>query len=205
MQCKQENYQYFNVNLTFAFYLKQDTFSIEHTIHNANAAKHPNGHWDLGDENTIEFSSANLVFTHTDKLNLHLQTQLGKEWHILTNDNFNLLQTSSGGENWQSPVHVDKNGQLPFDLKGAVFYQDNQTNQSIMRSTPCLLINESVVLTVERFWQNFPKAIAKQDEKVICALFPAQPKQLHELQAGESKTHKLWLTGYITNRMLHLP
>lgn len=195
LQCEPEKYQYFNVNLTFSFYIKQDTFSIEHTIHNTNAAKHPNGHWDLGDENTIEFSSANLVVTHTDKLNLHLQTQVGKDWQPLTNDDFKLLQSSSGGDNWQSPVHVDKNGQLPFDLKGAVFYQDNQTKKSIMRSTPSLLLNESLVLTVERFWQNFPKAIAKQDEKVIFALFPAQSKRLHELQAGESKTHKLWLAA----------
>jgi hypothetical protein len=46
-----------------------------------------------------------------------------------------------------------------------------------------------VAVTVRHFWQNFPKALEADAERLVVHLFPAQAGDLHELQGGEQKTH----------------
>jgi len=62
-----------------------------------------------------------------------------------------------------------------------------------MRISPsCSVKNkkDTISVYVEKFWQNFPKAISKQDESLTVALFP---EGNYELQGGEKKSHSIWI------------
>jgi hypothetical protein len=179
--------------LIFTFHNQDNTLSIQHTLHNAKAATHPNGHWDLGDKQSFIFGSAKIVFTGDCVRNVQLQTQTNSPWNELTESNFTLLQCSSGGENWQSPVHINQGGELPFTHKGAVLSSNSFEDETILRVTPSVIINKTWALTFEKFWQNFPKALTREANSLSWHVFPSMENQLHELQGGESKTHKMWL------------
>ncbi|MEP7702687.1 hypothetical protein [Paraglaciecola sp. 25GB23A] len=180
--------------LYFTFYNQQNTVSIEHTLHNSKAATHTNGHWDLGDKGSILFDSANICLEFNSIKVLQLQSQVKGQWHETIQNQFTLFQASSGGKNWLSPVHVNSSGQIPFSKKGALLDFHNQVEIEILRATPTVYINDIVLFTFEKFWQNFPKALVQKGNSFICSLFPTIENSPHELQGGESKTHKMWLS-----------
>src|SRR6185295_6153430 len=47
----------------------------------------------------------------------------------------------------------------------------------------------SVIVAVEHFWQNFPKAIEADGRRLTLRLWPKQFADAHEIQGGEQKTH----------------
>jgi hypothetical protein len=47
--------------------------------------------------------------------------------------------------------------------------------------------------TIEKFWENFPKALEGEAEGLRLSLFPRQFGDTFELQGGEQKTHRVWL------------
>ncbi len=176
--------------------------SCEFEIHNPNAALHPGGLWDLGDRGSLFFQELSLV--------LYL-SQLPKsaEW---TTEPFSkvrrssksdilLYQDSSGGENWNSPNHIDYEGKSTVTLRGfriTTFGQnsDDAQEEASKRTTPYLRANlESswVAGTVRDFWQNFPKALGVDGDKLRIGIFPSECSKPFELQGGEKKRHFLLL------------
>ncbi|NTS78271.1 hypothetical protein HR060_15575 [Catenovulum sp. SM1970] len=195
--------------LSLQFFAHCEQLKFQFTIHNEKAAKHHGGLWDLGDEASILFESLQFelntqTIVHSDLTNLHQPDQVfalaaadkSRDRHCLT-------QFSSGGENWQSPVHIDAKGNLPFEKKGFELYQcqlSANSNQETLISgerfdplLACQLATEKFAFYPEKFWQNFPKAIHISDDQLVYALFPNQGDHLYELQGGEKKTHKFWL------------
>ena len=191
-----------NSTLIFTLYNAQNVLSIEHNLHNPKAAKHPNGHWDLGDENSIQFRSLGLVFELLTINSIALKKHQNDEWHEVTDGAFNLHQFSSGGEAWQSLVHVDQNNIVTLNQQGARLSSSNQPITSVTRAQPNVRVNAELNLTMEQFWQNFPKKLSVGDNKIEFEYFPAS-EQLHELQAGESKTHTLWLAHNVEQEALN--
>jgi len=64
------------------------------------------------------------------------------------------------------------------------------------RATPILSVGDHetcVTATVAKFWQNFPKALEVDHNKLSIRLFPQQYRDVYELQGGEQKTHTIWL------------
>ena len=181
-----------NSTLFFTIYNKPSLLNIEHRLHNPKSAIHPNGHWDLGDESSIQFRSAAMVFELPVITSLELKTHENDQWHESPSRPFTLQQFSSGGESWQSPVHVDKNNIVSLKQQGAELTSSDGSITSLDRALPSIMINAELSLTMEQFWQNFPKSLTVKDNKIILGLFPAT-EQLHELQGGESKTHNIWL------------
>ena len=51
----------------------------------------------------------------------------------------------------------------------------------------------SVLVAVEHFWQNFPKAIEADGQRLTLRLWPRQFADAHEIQGGEQKTHAFTL------------
>jgi hypothetical protein len=51
-----------------------------------------------------------------------------------------------------------------------------------------------VALAVPEFWQNFPKAVEASGSGLSFRVFPHQFDDLYELQAGEQKTHRFWIS-----------
>jgi hypothetical protein len=183
---------FLNSTLIFTLYNEPSLLNIEHRLHNPKAAIHPNGHWDLGDESSIQFRSAAMVFELPAITSLELKTHENDQWHDILTPSFTLQQFSSGGQSWLSPVHVDKNNVVTLKQQGAELTRSDGGVTSLDRALPCIMINAELSLTIEQFWQNFPKSLAVNDNKITFELFPAG-EQLHELQGGESKTHNIWL------------
>lgn len=181
----------FDANITF--YNTQSIIKYEFTIHNSNAALHPNGQWDLGDPNSIYIGSLNFVFKNIDNKQLDYQTECSTAWTSFTGKNTSIEQSSSGGENWLSPVHVDSQNSVQHTCKGYQHEVDGNPFDIGERATPTIVAKNNISLSLEQFWQNFPKAIYLSKNKIEVSLFPKSKNTCHELQAGEKKTHTLWI------------
>ena len=51
----------------------------------------------------------------------------------------------------------------------------------------------SITASVPEFWQQFPKAIVVEEDRLRFGLFPGQWDDVFELQGGERKTSTIWL------------
>ena len=72
---------------------------------------------------------------------------------------------------------------------GVVLHEGNRANPSVLLSDR----GKHICGAIAGFWQNFPKAIEVQHNRLIMRLFPGQYGDVHELQGGEQKTHTLFL------------
>ena len=177
------------------FHQASDTARCLLTIHNPAAAIHEGGHWDLGDPNTVLLESATLgqMFEQPPEA-VFMQAELDDDWKQLEATQVTLYQESSGGENWNSPVHLNRNNTIPLESKG---YRVSFNSDVISgnRASPVFSIQTGADryfnARVKRFWQNFPKSISLEEQKLCIELFPKQFPDLHEIQPGEKKTHEI--------------
>jgi len=173
-------------------------------ICNRNRAIHPNGQWDIGDENSIQFKALTAHFPLEDSQYLHWtdRNEHNDDWHESA-AGFQVIQHSSGGENWNCTTHLDRNAQVPFNIKG---YEIRSGNQSISgdRILPEVHVkNASRTLTVrlDKFWQNFPSSMSVDDGGIEIGLFP-KLDYLHELLPGERKTQTIWCSRDVDRDLL---
>jgi len=108
-----------------------------------------------------------------------------------------VYQDSSGGENWFTRTHVNRDNIIPLRFRGyKVYYHDRQIEAGL-RASPWLAVADmrwAAGVAVPRFWQNFPKSLeAAADGTVKVGLWPDRFADLHEIQGGEQKTHEFWL------------
>jgi hypothetical protein len=183
------------------FYHGQSTVRIEFQIHNPRAAVHPGGLWDLGDRGSIHFQDLSLVLQASESPqsiiwatgdNERIWEQRESEWL--------LYQDSSGGDNWNSPNHFDKDGELTVSFRGYRVGLDKGGLKSALtsgdRATPYVQVNTSsgwMATTVVDFWQGFPKALQVKDKELRVAIFPDESGAAFELQGGEKKRHAILL------------
>ena len=175
-----------------AFFYSLAFIKIETTLHNPNAAKHPNGIWDLGDPSSeyIDDFSFKLNLNDTNKYYYKPETCI--DWKPV--GSIQITQHSSGGSNWQSPVHVDKDNKVALTTKGYLTSSDNVMTVG-ERASPTFYASNGVGLSCENFWQNFPKSISLSENDLHLHLFPSCDTP-QELQGGEKKTHVFWLSLY---------
>jgi len=170
-------------------------------LHNPKAARHPSGLWDLGDEGSIYFKDLSL------KLPLRTQNAPYITWttrplqplkkHIAPE--LEIYQDSSGGENWQSKNHVNRLGQVKQSFRGYRVKAGDCLVEEGHRATPTVAItggNGGVAGAIDKFWQNFPKAIEADGNALALRIFPGLYNDVFELQGGEQKTHSIYLQFY---------
>jgi hypothetical protein len=165
------------------------------SIHNTLPAKHNNGQWDLGDDNSIYFDQLNIVIQFKDDVNYTVNKDLSSQPINLNNKRYEIGQYSSGGENWQSPVHVDASGQIPFSVNGYIEKIDSLETQHQGRVSPSLLAFNShftCLVKMAHFWEKFPSQITCEKQTISLGLFPKLSYQ-HELQGGEKATRRFSL------------
>ena len=107
-----------------------------------------------------------------------------------------IYQDSSGGQNWRSTNHVNRYGQVMQTFQGYRVTADDCVIAEGKRATPILAVGDHetrVTAAVDKFWQNFPKALEADHNKLSIRLFPQQYRDVYELQGGEQKTHTVWL------------
>lgn len=170
-----------------------DFISYTLQIHNTNRAIHQDGKWDLGDPGSFNFKSLYIDVPSSQKniapnnVLIDLQNKQNYQGDYLVCEQF-----SSGGDNWQSPVHVNQDNKVDINKNGfAIKY--GQQEQSGLRCQPILKLKNNLAISFNKFWQNFPKSLGVKDNLVTFGLFPAT-HYLHELQGGEKKTHSFCLS-----------
>lgn len=173
---------------------------MELTIHNSKAAKHPKGIWDLGDPSSFLFKELVLsLHTASDNIFLKkLKSTPNSDWQECpTSGELRIYQESSGGKNWDSPNHRNRNGDVPMQIKGYQVLKVPEIIERGDRSQPLLWAGVStgigLSIVVPRFWQEFPKAASMDRNRVCVSFFPAEFPDFHELQGGEQKTHTVFI------------
>jgi len=186
-----ENKSKLKFESTLTFFANTSYIKIDLTLHNPEAAKHPGGVWDLGDESSIFFKSLSINIPVESDASVNIYDHISNK-KIACGKSTLLKQFSSGGVNWNSPVHKGSAGNIEIEKNGFVISSDNDEHQGMRISPSCSVKSSQNTISVyiEKFWQNFPKAISKQSESLNVALFP---EGRFELQGGEKKSHTVWI------------
>ncbi len=171
------------------------------TIRNPQPATHPGGNWDLGNGGSIFLKDWTIEFSLPEMFaNASVTAACEPGVSPSAGESLKLFQASSGGENWLSRNHVDKDRQvrLPFrgyrvEVNGRSRERSDRRTIEGLRATPQVLVageQATFGLAMRRFWENFPKAIEVTNRQVRLSLFPADSDYVHEIQGGEQKTHE---------------
>jgi hypothetical protein len=181
-----------------SFYAGSGLVELRFTLHNPRAATHPGGLWDLGDAGSVYFRDLAL------HLPLRTQNNVRCLWTPQPHQSLvpsagarlEIYQDSSGGQNWRSTNHVNRHGQVMQTFQGYRVTADGHVIAEGKRAIPLIAIDNRetrLTATVDKFWQNFPKALEVDHNKLSIRLFPQQYSDVYELQGGEQKTHTVWL------------
>ncbi len=170
---------------------------LDVALHNPRAAKHAGGLWDLGDTGSVLFRELCLEFQLSPGAAQHISYRSERDVPLATYPTrpFELYQDSSGGDNWRSPNHVNRDGRVPCRFRGYRL-QAGEQQSSGLRAEPVVALHGptgGLCVAVPDFWQQFPKAIEIDGSILRIGLFPRMWDDLHELQGGERKTQTIWL------------
>ena len=184
-----------------SFHAGSGFVEMQMTLHNPSAARHPAGLWDLGDEGSIYFKdlSLQLPLRTQDAPYITWTTRPLQPLKKHTATGLEIYQDSSGGENWQSKNHVNRLGQVKQSCRGYRVMAGDCLVEEGLRATPTVAINGEnggVAGAIDKFWQNFPKAIEADGNALALRLFPQQFNDVFEIQGGEQKTHTIYLQFY---------
>ena len=193
-----------------SFYAGSAFVQMQITLHNPQAARHPGGLWDLGDEGSVYFKELSL--------HIPLQAQVASQvawtanaFHCLNDSlvgDIEIYQDSSGGENWQSTNHVNRFGRVMHAFRGYRLSVGDSLLEQGLRATPVVAVRGekgAIAATVDKFWQNFPKALEVHGNELSVGLFPRQYNDVYELQGGEQKTHTIYLQFFAPGEDLAEP
>jgi len=166
------------------------------TVHNPNRARHRGGLWDLGDPGSFLFRELAVDVNAAAQANRVLwKAETEGPLSPAPGHTLEIYQDSSGGENWQSRNHVNRNGRVPCRFRG-YRVQTAEGKSAGRRASPIVVLQGDqavVAVALPEFWQQFPKALRTDGWCVPIGLFPAQWDDLFELQGGEQKTHTVWV------------
>jgi hypothetical protein len=168
------------------------------TFRNPRPSAHPGGMWDLGAAGSIYLRDLSLRLALLESMfpaKVFCSPEIGQPLRPVAVP-LELYQDSSGGENWQSHCHVNREGRVPLQFRGYRLRQGGEETAGL-RATPVVQLKAGAVelsCTMEHFWQNFPKAVEADGKSLTLRLWPRQHADLHELQGGEQKTHELALS-----------
>lgn len=187
--------------LRLSFFAGSALVRYEVLLRNPRAALHPGGVWDLGDQGSFRFADFSLNLACRGGIR-EVAWATGESEPVSRGHWPDLVihQDSSGGENWDSPNHVDAEGRLTVSWRGYRVTASAARGPDLLRSgeraVPFLqAITEGgwVAAAVENFWQSFPKALRVQGNTISVGLFPRESEAGFELQGGEQKRHVVWL------------
>jgi hypothetical protein len=175
------------------FFAGSPVVRFDITLSNRRRAVHADGFWNLGDSGSrylADLSFTASISSGEGARRLRCSPEIGAPFAVAEVP-FELYQDSSGGENWQSPAHLNRHHQIRSRFCGYRI-RAGASEQMGRRATPVLLMERGphvVAATMQHFWQNFPKAIEATEDAITLRLFPRQFADFHEIQGGEEKTH----------------
>ncbi len=164
------------------------------TVHNPNRARHRGGLWDLGDPGSMLLGDLSLELGLA-AAEPRVTWQAEPDLPPRSAASLEIYQDSSGGENWRSRNHVNREGRVPCSFRGYRVRSPGREERGL-RASPVVAVQgagQCVAAAVSEFWQQFPKAIEAEGGALRLWLFPGQFGDPFELQGGEQKTHTVWL------------
>lgn len=172
---------------------------IELQVRNTRAATHAGGLWDLGDPGSCFFRDLTLCcWPRSPAGELSWHTEFPDDQRKQQTERWSIYQDSSGGEQWQSPNHLDRHSQLTVSFRG--YRVTAGANDTVLaeghRATPVLAVAGDgtwIAAAVQGFWENFPKALRWAHGVLEVGLFPRESRGGFELQGGEQKRHTVLL------------
>ncbi|HVR76477.1 MAG TPA: hypothetical protein VMT52_19260 [Planctomycetota bacterium] len=187
-----------DVEARLGFFAGLGTVKLELRVRNPRAARHAGGLWDLGDPGSVLFEDLTVRAAVEGGSPSAVSWTLGPGQPVERSSvpRFDLYQESSGGENWMSRVHVNRSGVVPHSVRGYVLRADGREAAGL-RAEPVVSLSRGalrVTAAVERFWQEFPRAIEVEEGAIHLRLFPRRYGDPFELQGGEQKTHVAYLS-----------
>ncbi|CAH2031390.1 RIFT barrel domain-containing protein [Trichlorobacter ammonificans] len=175
---------------------------LEVTLRNCRRAEHPGGFWDLGDPGSLLIREFGFRFPLRPGLAEQVDcSPLPGASPVRADDpatGLLLYQESSGGANWQSPLHRNRHGHIPHTIRGFRLTAGEELLMAGGRATPfirCGNADHGIAVGMPRFWQQFPRTLAADREAVTVGIFPRCYPDLHELQGGEQTTATLHLAA----------
>ncbi len=180
------------------FYAGSGLVELRFTLHNPRAATHPGGRWDLGDAGSVYFRdlAMHLPLRAQDNVSCMWTPQPHQSLIPSAGARLEIYQDSSGGQNWRSTNHANRYGQVMQTFQGYRVTADDCVIAAGKRATPIIAVGDHktrVTAAVDKFWQNFPKALEADHNTLSIRIFPQQYRDVYELQGGEQKTHTVWL------------
>lgn len=184
--------------LRASFFAGRSLAELNLTLHNPNRAHHPGGLWDLGDPGSIFFRDLTLELGfRSEQAPVVNWTEEATESSVQeTHESWQIYQDSSGGENWQGANHVDRFNKVVPSFRGYRVSVNGAVAGDGLRALPIATVRDdarSITTAVDKFWQNFPKALEADKSRISIRLFPAQAGNDFELQGGEQKTQTVYL------------
>jgi YetA-like protein len=181
-----------------SFYANSGLVEMKFTLRNSSSAHHPGGLWDLGDEGSVYFKDLSMRLALSEAAAQKILWTAGPGQPPVEENapRFEIYQDSSGGHNWKSTNHVNRFGKLGSTFRGYRVKAGGVTIQEGKRSNPVVSIrteDKVISAAIQQFWQNFPKSIDVEDNRLSLRFFPKQFQDIYELQGGEQKTHTAYL------------
>lgn len=185
------------------FVVRLDAFAgtslvrVRLTLHNPRRARHRGGLWDLGDPGSIRFRdlAVELALAGVGEHRVTWTAEAGQPPRALDGGGLEIYQGSSGGENWASRNHVNREGRVPASFRGYRVRAGGR-EESGLRASPTVVLagpEGRIAAAIPEFWEQFPKALEVEGRTLRARLFPSRFGDPFELQGGEQKTHTVWL------------
>ena len=164
---------------------------LELTITNPRPAGHPGGFWGLGNAGSVYLGDVALCLALPPGGAASAGCSLAPADPVReVSQPLEIYQDSSGGENWRSSSHVNRDGGVPIRFRGYRLRRGEDETFG-RRATPIVSLTggeSTLAATMRHFWQCFPTAMEVADRAVTIRLFPRQWSDGHELQGGEQST-----------------
>lgn len=177
------------VEARLEFFAGSPVVRIDTTLRNPSPSQHPGGCWVLGDGGSVLVRSAVYRVAPVGGIR-RVRAQVDRARTIEGAPPFALHQESSGGPAWNSRVHCNSRGEVTLRYSGYTVEAQGQSQRGD-RAEPIVTVDGQagpLSVAVPRFWQRFPKGLSVDAGAIVCALFPADAAEPHELQGGEQTT-----------------
>lgn len=165
-------------------------------LHNPAAAEHGGGFWELGDPGSVLVRSAAIqCATPAPIARAGLATDPGQPCDPVALP-CRLIQHGSGGDHWQSRVHVNRDGVVAVDEPGYTVDEGGGGRTAGRRARPWLCLEHAggaLHLTSARFWEVFPKAFEVDAAGRLRIWSLPAATHAHEIQGGERCHFHCWL------------
>lgn len=185
-----------DVRLRCSFVAGWPVLGVELGLLNPQRAEHRGGFWELGDRGSVHLRGAAVVCAAPSVVTGgEVSFERGQAPRPFAAP-LAVVQHASGGEQWNSRVHVNSAGVVALAARGYETRVDGVA-ASGLRANPtitCRHADGGVAVTSRLFWEVFPKAIEIDGDGSIHIWSLPVASGLHEIQGGERCDFEAWLS-----------